>query len=169
MGRRIEDSRTAFCRQEYPRLVGSLRLYTGDGDLACELAQEALARACAHWDRVERMDAPGAWVHRVGVNLARSRFRRRRYERIASERHANEREIPHTDPTTRVALREALLRLPERQRLALVLRFWADLPVDRAADVMGCRPGTVRALTHQGLAALRAALADPQEVEPWTT
>lgn len=169
MGRRTEDTQTAFCRQEYPRLVGSLRLYTGDGDLARELAQEALARACAHWDRVEHMDAPGAWVHRVAVNLARSRFRRRRYERLAHERHASERETPHADPATRVALREALLGLPERQRLALVLRFWADLPVDGAADVMGCRPGTVRALTHQGLAALRTALTEPQEVEPWTT
>jgi RNA polymerase sigma factor (sigma-70 family) len=47
-------------------------------------------------------------------------------------------------------------RLPRRQRAALVLRYFADLPVADVADLMGCSQGTVKALTHQAIAALRA-------------
>jgi DNA-directed RNA polymerase specialized sigma24 family protein len=67
---------TEFCEAEWPRLVGSLSLYTGDADLAEELAQEAVARVCRHWRRVRTMDAPAAWLHRVARNLAHSHFRR---------------------------------------------------------------------------------------------
>jgi DNA-directed RNA polymerase specialized sigma24 family protein len=60
-----------------------LTLYTSDRDLAAELAQEALARACRHWRRVQHMDAPGAWLYRVALNLANSAGARRRADRRA--------------------------------------------------------------------------------------
>ena len=44
-----------FCRREWPRLVGSLSLFTGDGDLAQELAQETLARVCRDWRTVSTL------------------------------------------------------------------------------------------------------------------
>ena len=48
-----------------------------------------------------------------------------------------------------------LADLPERQRAALVLRFFEDLDDVDTADALGCRVGTVRSLVSRGLAALR--------------
>ncbi|HXF56459.1 MAG TPA: sigma factor-like helix-turn-helix DNA-binding protein [Actinomycetota bacterium] len=56
----------------------------------------------------------------------------------------------------------ALWGLPPRQRAALVLRFYEDLSERDTADVMRCRPGTVKALVARGLEALRASLGDAQ-------
>ena len=75
------DELGAFCRAEWSRLVGALSLYTGDADLAEELAQEAVARVCRHWRKVRKMDAPAAWLHRVARNLAHSHYRRARVAR----------------------------------------------------------------------------------------
>jgi DNA-directed RNA polymerase specialized sigma24 family protein len=126
-----EDARTRFCIGEYPRLVGALILYTGDRELAVELAQEALARACRHWRRVERMPAPGAWVHRVAINLANSAFARRRAERAVRARLAGlpDPEAGEITGPDRLEVRGAVGQLPERQRAAIVLRYFVDLPV----------------------------------------
>jgi RNA polymerase sigma-70 factor (ECF subfamily) len=151
---------------EYGRLVGMLTLYTSDRDLAAELAQEALARACRHWRRVQHMDAPGAWLYRVALNLANSAFTRQRAERRAHAEavalNAPVAEGPGWDEV--IALRQALGVLAPRQRAALVLRYYADLPVAEVASLMRCRPGTVRALTHQALERLRVELA-PLDLE----
>lgn len=62
---------------EHPRLVRALALYTGDAAWGEELAQEALVQVIRKWEDVAQMAAPGAWAHRVGLNLAKSGFRRR--------------------------------------------------------------------------------------------
>lgn len=162
-----EDAPTAFCRREHQRLLASMTLYTGDGDLAAELAQEALARAYRDWARVAEMAEPGAWTHRVAVNLANSHFRRRRYERAARLRAEARTPTSATLPENGfdAVLRRALLDLPPRQREAVVLRYLLDLSVDTAAGRMGCAAGTVRALTAQALSRLRTdpVLAHLQE------
>ena len=48
----------------------------------------------------------------------------------------------------------AVRQLPDRQREALVLRFYLDLPDPEIARIMGIRPGTVRSATHRALKAL---------------
>ncbi len=147
----------AFCRDQHPRLVRSLAVYTGDRDLAEELAQESLARAYRDWDRVGGLDHPEAWVHRVAVNLANSHFRRRRHEQAARRRAAARTTQAWTDPEPGLGpvLLAALAGLTRRQREALVLRFVLDLSVAATAEHMHCAEGTVRALTAQGVAALR--------------
>jgi RNA polymerase sigma factor (sigma-70 family) len=55
---------------------------------------------------------------------------------------------------------DALQRLPERQRAAIVLRYYEDLTEARTADVLGCRVGTVKSLVSRGLARLREEMAD---------
>jgi RNA polymerase sigma factor (sigma-70 family) len=154
----IAEPRSAeeFCRQQHPRLVRSLAVYTGDRDLAEELAQEALARAYRDWRHVSALERPEAWAHRVAVNLANSHFRRRRYEQAARARAAA-RTPAWTEPPSPLdaSLVAALAALSPRQREALVLRFVLDLSVAATAGHMGCAEGTVRALTAQGVAALR--------------
>jgi RNA polymerase sigma-70 factor (ECF subfamily) len=153
-----------FCRELSPALVGVLTLHCGDRATAEDLAQEALARAWERWDEVQHMSNPQGWVYRVAVNLATSRARRRRIERAAHGRL----NLPGTGVEPRaelVAVRDALLTLAPRQRAAVVLRYYADLSVADTALALDCAEGTVKALAHQGVAALRAQLGDDLDVE----
>lgn len=160
------DARAAFCVAEHPRLVGTLSLYCGDRWLAEELAQETLARVCRDWARVGVMHAPGAWAHRVAINLANSWFRRRAAERRAHRRGRVDDVHRDADGADTAAVRAAVAGLPRRQRAAVVLRYYADLPAAEVAVLMGCAEGTVRALTHQGLAGMRLRLDDPLDDPP---
>ena len=81
-GRREMDGElSAFCFEEWPKLVAVLSLYCGDRDLAEDVAQEALLRVCVHWTTVVRADAPDRWLYRVAFNLAKSHWRRRKVAR----------------------------------------------------------------------------------------
>ena len=160
MGPADDAAAEAFCARVRPWLVGSLSLYCGDTDVAEELAQDTLARVWDRWPSVRVMVAPEAWAYRVALNLANSHYRRR-----AAERRATARQVPlrvvqdREDTADAVTVRQAVARLPKRQRAALVLRYYADLPVAETADLLGCAPGTVKALTHQAIAGLRASVA----------
>jgi RNA polymerase sigma factor (sigma-70 family) len=145
-----------FCEAEWPRLVGALSLYTGDRDLAQELAQEAVAQACRHWTRVREMDAPVAWLHRVARNLAHSHFRRARAQTRAMRKRGVERaRVDEEDDV--IAIRAAVAALPTRERDVLVLRFYVDCSVRETARMLGCPEGTVKTLTHRAVGRLRAA------------
>lgn len=153
---------TALCEREHPRLVRALRLWCGDDALAEELAQEALLKAVVHWRRVRHMSSPGGWLFEVARNQALSSHRRRAAEQRALDR------LPRptgsvadgSDPTVAaLALRVALAELPERQRAALVLRHYLDLPAAEAAQVLGVSPDALRQLCHRGIESLRSSLA----------
>jgi RNA polymerase sigma factor (sigma-70 family) len=146
-----------FCAAEYPRLLGTLALYCGDRGVAEELAQEALARACASWGKVQRMDHPGAWIHRVAVNLANSHYRRKGAERRAREKLETRAEPVASAPDhdIGVVLRREVAALPKRLRAALVLRYYGDLSVQATADALGTSEGSIKRLTHEAIAALR--------------
>jgi RNA polymerase sigma factor (sigma-70 family) len=132
-----------------------LSLFTGDGDLAEDLAQETLARVCRDWRKVSNLDSPGAWAHRVALNLARSHYRHRSVARRQSRRLANATQAHDPDTATVIAVRTAVSQLPVRQRTALVLRYFADLSVAETADAMRCPQGTVKTLTREAILALR--------------
>lgn len=149
-----------FCEREYPRLVGALALYCGDLDVAEELAQEALARACRDWPRLATMAAPGAWVHRVGINLSNSSFRRAAARRRAQRRLSAGTPTEHrdADPGDAVAVRQALAALPTRKRTAVVLRYYLGHSVAETAELMGVPQGTVKSLVARAMVDLRAGL-----------
>jgi RNA polymerase sigma factor (sigma-70 family) len=65
--------------------------------------------------------------------------------------------VPDDDEGLRAALRS----LPPRMRTAVVLRFYADLSEQQAAEAMGCSPSTVNTQIARGLARLRTLLAAP--------
>jgi RNA polymerase sigma factor (sigma-70 family) len=111
----------------------------------------------SNWGKVRRLAAPGAWAHRVAINLANSHFRRRLAERRAKQRlYARAALAVHQpDTSTAVAVRQTVASLPQRQRTVIVLRFFADLSVREVADVLGCPDGTVKSLTSKALASLR--------------
>lgn len=163
----VTDDRAlaALCRDEHPRLVGLLALYVGSRPVAEDLAQEALIRLHQHWPRVRTMPSPRSWLFGVALNLARSWWRRRYAEHRANRRHqagaaetTGDSPGTGTEPDTVLAVRAAVAQLPPRQRAALVLRFYAGLPVAETARQMGCAEGTVKSLTHKAIAALRRSL-----------
>lgn len=147
----------AFCEREYPRLVGSLGLYCGDRHVAEDIAQEALVRVARDWGRVRSMRSPQAWTHRVAINLANSHYRRRQAEARANERSSRGVDGVHhdADPGDAVVVRAAVSRLPQRQRAAVVLRFYLGHSLAEVAQLMDAPLGTVKSLVHRGVAALR--------------
>lgn len=161
-----EDELAAFCRREHPRLVGALSLYSGEPHLAEELAADALIKAIDRWPRVREMAAPGAWVHRVAINLANSRFRRRSAERRATARLG--RDEPTDPPATAEALtvRRAVAALPERQRRCVVLRFFLDYDLADAAAELGISTQAAAALSYRALSRLRDELGDDRLAVP---
>lgn len=156
-----------LCQREHRRLVGLLGLLVGDRHLAEELAQEALVRACRDWERVQHLDRPGAWLHRVAVNLAMSSHRRRRAEqRMLRRLHGRSLDAVH-DPDTAAAatVRNALHELPMDLRAVVVLRFYADTSVTDTAAILRVPEGTVKTRTRRALAALRdSGLIETSEV-----
>lgn len=165
MSRSGDGGAEAFCRREHPRLVGALSLYCGDPGLAEELAQEALIRAVDDWDTVSAMAAPGAWVHRVAMNLAASAFRRRGAERRARARLPRQRVHADPDPADAVAIRRAVAALPERQRRVLVLRYFLDWPLEDAAQAMGLTGQAAASLTYRAVQALRDELGEEHSAQ----
>lgn len=156
------DEVTAFCAQHHGRLIGLLSLQVGDRHVAEELAQDVLAKVCQHWPGLQD---PRAWMNRVAINHANSWLRRRAAERRAMARRKGQQvEESAPDQADAVAVREAVAVLPVRQRTALVYRYYAGLSVSETADAMSCAPGTVRALTHQAVSALR----DGADLQPTT-
>lgn len=151
-----DDSEVAaFCRDIRPQLVAVLSLQVGSAAVAEELAQETLVRVWQHWPRVGQLDSPHGWAHRVGLNLARSWWRRRRAEQRAQRRHGTGSE-PVAAEDGEVGLRQAVANLPRRHRAALVLTVVAGYSTAEAGEVMGCAPGTVKALCAQARQRLRA-------------
>lgn len=153
----------AFCTKEHPRLVGAVAIYTGDRLLAEEIAQEALVRTCERWNSVRTMSAPGAWAHRVAMNLAKSRFRRRTLERRVAARSRVGEAVDPDDSEEALAIREAIRQLAPRQREAVVLRHFVGLTVDEAADAMKVSAGALRSLTHRASQQLNTLLFDSSD------
>ena len=134
-------------------------LLTGDRSLAEDLVQEAFARLVGRLRHLRDPGAFGAYLRRTIVNLATSHFRRRKVEHAYLARVAR---APTTGTSTNEELdetmHEALLRLPERQRAALVLRLYEDLSDAQTAEILRCSTGTVRSLVSRSMKTLRTEL-----------
>jgi RNA polymerase sigma-70 factor (sigma-E family) len=123
-------------------------LMTGQREAAEEIVHDAFARTHGRWDAI---DAPGAYLRAVVVNLCQD-WRRR----VVLERERTPRRPAEPVPPPEIDETWALLAgLPQEQRVALVLRYYEDLPVDTIARVVGCPPATVRTRIHRALAKLR--------------
>jgi RNA polymerase sigma-70 factor (sigma-E family) len=147
-----------FMAARWPGLVRLGYGLTGDGHLAEDLAQTALARAYAAWPRVRGADDPDAYVRRIVINAHRSGGRGRRVREMLT---AAPPEPQAPDPAARLddraALVAALLALPAGQRVVIVLRYWLDLTENQAAATLGCSVGNVKSQAARGLAKLRVS------------
>lgn len=149
------DGFREFVRERSPSLSRHAYLLTGDHQLAEDLLQSALAGTYRHWRRV-RDNNPDAYVRQAMYHQQISWWRRRRVaERLEVEPPDRAAADPAEQTTLRLTMAEALARLTPKQRAVLVLRFYEDLTEAQAADVLGCRIGTVKRHGHDALRRLR--------------
>jgi RNA polymerase sigma factor (sigma-70 family) len=154
----------SFFTEHHEAVVRALTLALADRVAAEDAAQEAFAKAYRQWRRVEMMDRPVAWVYVVALNGAR-RTRKRDLAAPAPDLVGPAPDL--ADPVTvRVSVREALDLLAPRQRVAVVLRYLADLRVTEVADAMGCSEGTAKATLHTALARMRVELGPDDATDP---
>jgi RNA polymerase sigma-70 factor (ECF subfamily) len=136
----------------------TVRLLSAGGEHAEDAVQEAFTQAYTRWPKVSAYDRPDAWVLRVAVNrMSNERRRLRRRDRNA-HRMLEHDTIEPASPTDHLAA--AIRRLPPRQRMALTLRYLADLDIAEVADAMEISEGAVRYHLHEARAALRDRLVD---------
>jgi RNA polymerase sigma-70 factor (sigma-E family) len=149
-----------FVTARLPALLAFAVVLSGDRGLAEDLVQDALVRSHSRWARIVAMEQPEAYIRRIITNGYLSW--RRRAVRVVLRPVLPERASDAPDIATtqadRDALRAELALLPRRQRAVLVLRYYAGLSDAQIADVLDCRPATVRAHAARALAALRVTL-----------
>jgi RNA polymerase sigma-70 factor (sigma-E family) len=157
------DAFAAFVRSSARSLFGTAYLLTGDGNRAEELVQDTLARLYPRWPRIGALEAPLAYARRALANRFISQQRRPMSRELvmADLPEAAERRDLADEVTDRGMLSQLLRTLPERQRTALVLRYFHDLPDEEIGAALGCRPATVRSLLSRGLATMRERTEQP--------
>ena len=148
------------------RLV-RLAALLGDDDPE-DVVQESFCKLYAARGRLQSDDAKVvAYLNKIVVNEVRSRHRRRQVARRDAHLLTTVNMGDMADPTAvhddRQAVVEALAGVSARQREALVLRFWMDLPLAAIADAMGVRIGTVKSQISRGLDVVGAALREEVE------
>ncbi|MCF2525810.1 sigma-70 family RNA polymerase sigma factor [Yinghuangia soli] len=144
-------------------LKRSAFLLRGDNHGADDLLQEALARTLAR-RATHDLQQLEAYVRRTMVNLEIDRGRRRtrwRSTELQLSGHIVTVDKDRADEVCdRLSLRDALAVLPARQRACVVLHYYEDLPVAEIAEMLDCRPGTVKAHLHDARKTLRRHWSD---------
>ncbi len=153
---------TALFDRHHTQLVRLAVLLGAEAD-AEDVVAEAFCELYLRWPRLRDPDAAPAYLRSVVCNLARMRLRHLQVVR----RHAAAGPPDVGSAEQEVVLREdqrevveALRDLPERQRQALVLRYWLDLREVEVAAAMGISCGAVKAHTSRGMAALTRRLRE---------
>jgi len=134
-------------------------------DLALDAVQESAMRFLKTLPGFRGESQLQTWSLGIVINVAREMRRKARdpsenptlrFAAMQSRASASDQKSVDAEESDRV--REALHSLPERQREAIILRFFEDLSVEEAARAMNCAQGTVKATVHQAIRTLRQKL-----------
>jgi RNA polymerase sigma-70 factor (sigma-E family) len=140
-----------------PALLRAAMVLTSDRTEAEDLLQAALAKTYLAWDRIKDRSAVDGYVRRAMVNTQISWWRRRKLEIYPTDELPDQPVID--DHTRRSELRDvlgrALERLPKRQRMAVVLRYYEDMSEAEIAEYLGVSVGTVKSTVSRAMAKLR--------------
>lgn len=137
------------------------RLILRDAQEAEDATHDAFVRAWRDHGRLRDPERFDAWFGRILVNACRDRLRKgshRRHDDLATAAGATAASDPNRQVDDRDALERAFRTLNADQRIAVVLRYYRDLPVEQVARTVGAPVGTVRSRLHYGLKELRRAL-----------
>ncbi|MEV4509578.1 SigE family RNA polymerase sigma factor [Dactylosporangium sp. NPDC049525] len=163
----------AFVRARSSSLLRSAFLLTGDQHLAEDLVQNALISTHRSWRRLHHAGNAEAYTRKVMYHLQVAWWRRGKVaeslagdvtETMRGSRRPGSGDGDHATITAvRITLQAALLRLTNRQRAVLVLRFFEDRTETEAADLMGVSVGTIKSQTAKALARLRTIAPELDE------
>jgi len=156
------DDFTGLFVGHYQQLLRLAVLFLGDVPAAEDVVQEAFIRVHGAL-RSRRIEDPVAYLRQTVVNLSRSDLRRRLIARKHAPRAMTEAASAEDEAHSALARYEvirALRSIPARQREAVVLRYWADLPEGEVARLMGVSVGTVKGYTSRALARLGQLLGE---------
>ena len=146
-------------RRHVPDAVRLAYLITGDRAEAQDVAQDAFLAAAGKLRLMRDPTKFQAYLRRTVVRTVLMHRRSSGREVARAERSTSgaPRHVAgaHHGLADRLVLAAALERLTDRQRAAVVLRYWHDLPEREIARILGCAPGTVKSLLSRALATLR--------------
>jgi RNA polymerase sigma factor (sigma-70 family) len=158
---RLEEIEELYRLRYRSFLRFALALLGGERELASDAVQETFARAVRARSKFRGDGSLEAWLYRTLVNhcrdLQRDSIRARSAGHELALSNASMAENGHSDDAE---LRAALAALPDRQKLMLFLRHYADLDYATIGAVVGVRRGTVAATLHAAHTALRETLKE---------
>jgi len=161
-----------FAEERLAAVLAFAMVLTGQRALAEDLVQDVLIRAHARWDRVGSVDRPDLYVRKMVLNEFIS-WRRRSWRLIpagSGPELAGAELLSAPDHADRHAEQAAMLaeiaKLPRRQRAVLALRYYEDRTDAEIAELLGCRPSTVRAYASRALSALRVEIEAGRSESP---
>lgn len=148
-----DGMRVAF-EEHYTGLLRLSALLCGRADIAEDLVQEVFVRVA---DRIDHLapDDIGPYLRKTAANLWKNRLRRLALERRPRPHSPVVSTHPFDAVEDRDVLWRAIKKLPDRQRICLVLRYYEDLREREVADALGCSIGTVKSQTSRALRRLR--------------
>jgi RNA polymerase sigma factor (sigma-70 family) len=147
----VLDQIETVYRTRYAAFIRVATAIVGDRDQARDAVHDGFVRAVRHRRRFRGGSLEG-WIWRIVVNAAR---RRRARERPMPPELVGPQAAATSDNGD---LRALVATLPERQRHALFLRYYADLDYQAIAQALGVKPGTVAAHLHAAHETLRSRL-----------
>ena len=151
-GETVAESFTDWATRAEPRLRHTLTALLGI-EVGKEATAEALAHAWEHWGRIAEMENPTGYVYGVGRNKGRRMLGRRgAFLPVPKQR------LPWVEP----GLPRAIRRLPERQRVVVVLLHGYQWTMSEVAELLGLSKSTVQNHAERGLARLRRSLGVEQ-------
>ena len=153
---RDEAAFAELYRQHFGPLSGYALALTGDRGTAVDVAQEAFTRL---YVRFRRVRDPRAWLFFVATNLSRDHWRRSTRDRDLTS--ALTPLTARADPAHDPWLRDLVERLPERLRTAVLLHYYADLPVEEVARLTHRPLGTVKRRLHEARGLLADSIGSP--------
>ena len=129
-------------------------------DEADDAVQETLLRLWSSLRDGTVIERPDAWAFRALYRLAMDRHRWRRRVQLLTARLGARPERRGVDAAERLTIWDAVERLPERQRLAVYLRYRSDLPYEEIGAILGIAAPSARSHVSRALDALRVALGE---------
>jgi RNA polymerase sigma-70 factor (ECF subfamily) len=142
----------ALYRADADRLWRAIYVFAGDAEIARDAVAEAYAQLIRRKDAVRD---PAAWVWRTAFQISRGELKARRDAARSSPAG-----VEHRDRYVDADLLAAIRTLPDGQRAALILYYYADLPVRQIADRLGTNSLAVRASLSRGRRRLKTLLGD---------
>jgi RNA polymerase sigma-70 factor (ECF subfamily) len=139
-------------RADFLRFVRVATAIAGDEDTGADAVHDAFVQAVRKRGSYRGEGPLEGWVWRLVVNAAKKRARRAK--RVELER------MPASDNSFGDPIRSLIAGMPDRQRLVLFLRYYADLDYEAIAATLGIAPGTVGATLNSAHSALRQALEE---------